>query len=145
MSDQRREELKDWLKGYVKHRDVFLKSIQLIDDNEDGFTVKFKDRETIYIIIPTLTDLNAIIEKSEEQLQTVIAVLNIKKNLDFLILNWHKLDSDPNLTFFFINPDSKKDLCWIIRPYQHSKIADEDSLKTGLLALFESVDACKGT
>ena len=128
--------LKEWIKEFIKHKDVFLKTIVDIKDSNEGFNVKYKDKQVKFIVEK---DLVVAIKKLDKK-PISIATLNTLDNFDVLIQNWHKLVSFKDLTIFFINPDSMSERKWILRPHLHDKIADDDSLKTGLKSLFMSVD-----
>jgi hypothetical protein len=54
--------------------------------------------------------------------------------------NWSKLITIPKLSVYFVNPFSETDKRWIIFPYTHHQISEQESLSNGLRSLFESVD-----
>ena len=128
-------QLKEWAIGFLKHKDLFTKQILGIEDNNNQIIIKYKDRDVILLIAPTLYDS---IEDVKDHM--VIVTANKKVNLDCLIQNWHNLKNSPDLTIYFVNPDSSKEQKWVLKPYLHNKIADEDNFRGGLLTLFESVD-----
>ena len=45
------------------------------------------------------------------------------------------------LVVYFVNPFSKIEKKWIIYPSTHNRISDEASLKPGLRAMFDTVEA----
>ena len=54
--------------------------------------------------------------------------------------NWDKLIDFKFLSVYFVNPWSSLDKKWVIYPYTHNRIADEDSLETGLKSMFEMIE-----
>jgi hypothetical protein len=133
---QEKSELKEWIKEFIKHKDIFTKSIVEIKDVDKDFLVKYKDKEVFFYVDEIFTEALKRLQNSIVS----IAVLNTKQNFDTLIQNWHTLAKDETLTIYFINPNSKTDKKWIIRPSIHNKIADEETLKSGLESMFNTVE-----
>ena len=131
--------LREWAVGYVKHRDILTKNIIDIKEEPDRVIVKFKDKEQVFLIRPTVDD--SLVEEIKKDENISIVVLNSKENLNFLIKNWSKLIKFEKITIFFINPFSELDTKWFISPYVHDKICDKDSLKLGLKTMFETVES----
>jgi hypothetical protein len=134
--------LVDWTVNFVKHKDVLTKKIEKIEKNKDGFDlyVKYKDREQYFIILPEITDIDAIIQKISNQKYFSIVTLNSKSNFEIILKSWSKLVSFKFLNIIFTNPFSELDKKWIIFPHTHHRIADEDSLETGLKSMFGMVE-----
>lgn len=130
--------LREWIIGYVKHRDILNKNIIDIKEELDRVVVEFKDKEQVFLIRPTADD--SVIQEVNKDKNIGIVMLNSKENLDFLIKNWSKLIKFEKLTIFFINPFSGLDTKWFISPYVHDRICDKDSLKLGLKTMFETVE-----
>ncbi len=128
--------LKKWLVEYIKNRDVFKKSIKDIEDKEESITVKYRDREELFLIRPVLG--NEIDYDAASHI--TIVTLNINENFRYLVSSWHSLAKYPNLTIYFANPLSTTETKWIIRPHLHDKIADDTSLKNGLKSMFLTVE-----
>jgi len=129
------QDLKEWTVQFVKHKDVFTKSIVSIDDSGPNIKVKYKDKEISYVVAD---DLSMALEKISENMS--IVTLNTKNNLNELIKNWHQLVKYPELTIYFVNINSASEIKWIIRPYLHNKISDDETLASGLKSLFSTVD-----
>jgi hypothetical protein len=129
-------ELKEWIKGFIKHKDIFTNSIIEIKDFDDDFLVKYKDKEIFFYVSDSLSE---VLKRMQNSIVS-IATLNTKANFDTLIQNWHTLTKDETLTIYFVNPNSKTENKWIIRPAIHNKIADEDTLKVGLESMFNTVE-----
>ena len=67
-------------------------------------------------------------------------VFNTHENFQILLKRWAELVECRTLSFFFINPLSKLDKIWIVFPYTHHLIADQDSLGLGLKTMFEQIE-----
>ncbi|MFH1398631.1 MAG: hypothetical protein ABIG95_00795 [Candidatus Woesearchaeota archaeon] len=129
-------ELLEWASIYIKHRDLVLRRIKDIQVKPDQLIVAYKD-DTVEIVLadPSMQNCQPVKEK------TTFITINTKPNLAILFQNWKTYSQIKELTIIFINPNSELDTKWIIRPYIHSRICDEASLKTGLKAMFETVEA----
>ena len=137
--------LKGWAKRYVENRDAVLKNIISIEESEDGFFVKYKDKEGTFLIVPVIKDIDVIFDKLNkiEQYKTLV-VLNSQENIDAVTKNWDKLVSfGSKLNIYFVNPFSKLEKIWIISPYVHDFIADRESLELGLKTMSENVEYAK--
>ena len=88
----------------------------------------------------SITDVDSIIQRINNNAYFSIVTLNSKENFDMIIKNWHKLISFKFLNIIFANPFSALDKKWVIFPYTHHKICDESSLENGLRAMFEMVE-----
>lgn len=133
---QPKVKLKEWIKEFIKHKDIFTHSIVEIKDINEDFLVKYKDKEIFFYVS---NDLSVAIRRMQNSIIS-IATLNTKENFNILIQNWHTLAQNETLTIYFVNPKSTTDKKWIIRPAIHNKIADEDTLKIGLEAMFNTVE-----
>jgi len=128
--------LKNWAREYLKNKDAFAKAIIEIQEKDQGLVAKYKTKEETVLVKPVLDNS---LELSTDSFISIVT-LNKKENLNFLLTNWHSLAKYPRLTLYFVNPDSGTETKWIIRPQLHDKVADDDSLKTGLLSLFATVE-----
>jgi hypothetical protein len=131
-------ELREWTVNYVKHKDMILNKIEDIKENSDSITVKYDDKEVLFLIIPHLTNLNTFF-KHEKDEEITLVILNTKENFNLVVKNWKKLSEYTKLKIMFVNPESSLEKKWIISPHFHSKICDETSLRSGLMTMFESV------
>ena len=136
--------LSDWMINFVKNRDILAKQINKIEKSKDNivdFSVKYKDGKELYFIIkPLIDDIDKILKKINKDSYTSIITLNNKNNLDVVVKNWKKLIEYKFLSIYFINPFSESDKKWVIYPYTHNKISDENSLELGLKSMFEMVE-----
>ena len=132
------EDLKEWAKIYVKHKDIIKKEIVSINNTASGFNVKYKNRDCEFLIVPELKEGD--IKGLSDDKNRVLVLLNSKKNLDFIIKKWNNLKILKNLAIYFANPASSSDKIWILRPFVHHSICDDSSLATGLKSIFKSVE-----
>jgi hypothetical protein len=140
------DELKEWMIQYLKHKDIFLKSIKEIKpgNHENEVCIEYRDKKQLIIIEPVLSEViplfEAIKENKADADSFLLAVYNTKDNLNRLVEYWSRFAQLPNLSIYFVNPDSQTDKRWIVCPYTHSRIADSDSLKAGLKSMFSTVE-----
>ena len=141
--DKAKEFLIDWIKGFLKNRDVMTRSIEKIEDNKNGFDVyvKHKDKEQFIIALPIIGSIDGMLSKlkNKEGYYTIVT-FNNRKNFNAIVSSWDKLIEFKFLSIFFVNPFSQLDKRWIIFPYTHSKICDKSSLEKGLKTMFEMVN-----
>ena len=129
-------QLKEWAIVFLKHKDMFTGRIKDIAEKDGKTIIDYKDKRIELLIAPVLE--NSIKDIKDRM---ILVTENRKANLDCLIQNWHNLIGYPDLTIYFVNLDSSKEKKWVLKPYLHDKIADDENLKSGLVTLFESVDA----
>lgn len=138
------EVLKSWTLIFVKNKDLIHNLIKNISEtNKDfDFVVHRKDDSIFFLIIPELSNINEILNKAKDRCVNIV-VLNIKKNLDFIINNWNNLKTFQNLCFYFVNPNAAREQKWILYPYSHDLIIETKNIKKSLLTLFSTVPAYK--
>ena len=139
--------LVDWTVNFVKNKDAISKKIEQIENGKDGFDlyVKYKDKEQYFIVLPKIADVDSIIKRIGDSAKSdashfSIVTLNSKVNFEAMLKNWNMLAEFRLLNITFINPFSGGDKKWGIYPYIHNKVCDESSLKSGLKAMFETVE-----
>ncbi len=132
----------DWTINYLKNKDVFLKQIELIEKNKDGFDVyvKFKGKEQFFIVKPIIEGIEGILPRFNENGYFGLVVFNTENNFNLLIKNWDKFVKFKNLCIYFVNPLSQLDKKWVIVPYTHNNICEKNTLEKGLRAMFEMVE-----
>jgi hypothetical protein len=130
--------LVNWLELYLKNRDIILKKLVSIEKDNNILKANFKDKEQFFYVYlnPNLIDIELIKKNKFSSL----VLLNSEANFSFILTSWSKLISIPNLSIYFVNPLSETDKKWIIFPYTHHQISEEESLAQGLRSLFESVE-----
>ncbi len=126
--------LRDWTKQYVKNKDLILRKLVDFEEGEESIIFHFKDKDVEYLIDENLgpKTISFISRKGQKM---VVCIAN-KKNLDFLTTKWNKLKvvSDLSLVFADVNNTNK----WVINPFVHSRICDEDALKKGLKSMYDN-------
>jgi len=126
--------LKDWFVRFLKNRDLAFRRIIGIEEKDDLIIVKESAKETVYKVVPFITDFEV-----DDSVQGLITY-NTMPAFKALKASWKKLITHPNLVIYFINPFSKTDKKWIIRPRTHHFISDAESLWTGLDSLSGNVE-----
>jgi len=132
--------LAEWFARYTKNRDLVLRKLESVDQEEDKVVVVQKDGKTVhYHAEPFPSDLSEAAAGLSEEHKGLL-VYNTPENFDSLKKSWKKLAEVPNLTIYFVNPFSKLEKKWIIRPQIHAKISDPESLETGLNSMYAMVE-----
>lgn len=128
--------LVEWIKEFVKYKDSVMRRIKDIDTKENYVLVHMKDGSTHkYLCVSGLKTLDL---KSLDDERLVC--YNTKENINWIINNWELL-KDSKIMFYFVNIDKMES--WALSPRLHHGVSDKDSLKTGLMTLFESVPEVK--
>jgi len=142
MEDKIHSQLVDWAINYLKNKDLISRKIELIEKNRDGFDfyIKFKDKEQFFVVDPVIGDIGKILSKFDPERYFGLFVLNTKHNLDILVKNWGEFVKIKNLGIYFVNPFSQLDKKWIIYPYTHNSICEQNALERGLKTMFDMVE-----
>jgi hypothetical protein len=127
-------ELYEWSKHHIKFKDCMKKQILNIECKDSEIHVQEKKQELIYYINE---ELEEGIKKIQDSTKEIIITLNTKKNFETLIKSWSALKTHTQLSIIFTHPEANE--TWVIRPYTHDKISDNDKLKEGLEAIFSNV------
>ncbi len=117
-------ELKSWISNFVKAKDAFDKRLKNCELNENILTCVYTNKVHHFLISPKL-----IIPEAKDFFSVVC--LNNVDNITFLAENWSYF-LRKNLTIIFVNDDGSY---WQINPLVHSKVADPDTLLSGLMSL----------
>lgn len=129
----------EWIIVYIKNRDIITKNLENIERINISVKVRYRDKEQTFIVYPFLTDFEEIIGRINNG-NIALVTLNSKENLAKIVENWDKIKDFQYFSIYFVNPFSETDTKWIIHPYTHHKICDEDSLEIGLKSMFEAVE-----
>lgn len=121
-------QLTEWLKIYLKHRDAFTKNIVEIRKEGDGLVCVYKDKTV-------LASASEMLEVPSDA-TSLVATLQRKENIDFLLDHWKEFVRNENLTILFVNPERNEK--WIVKPALHDRIAGEE-LHAGIYSMAESV------
>jgi len=142
MENKAHSYLVDWIINFLKNKDLYLRKIELVEKNKEGFDVyvKFKDKEQYFIVEPLIEDVNEVLGKFDSERHFGLVVFNTTGNFDVLVRNWSKFVEFKRLCVYFVNPFSQLDKKWIIYPYTHNHICEKNSLEKGLKAMFEMVE-----
>lgn len=129
--------IKEWAITFVKHRDLHFRKIKEIKDIDGNFFEAInKDNSIIeYIVSDKLTDKE--VSKIDEKKKQFIIIENTVHNIKETVTKWKKLVMNQELTMVFVNIN--KNDKFIIKPYVHNKITEEESLEQGLLTLHENI------
>jgi len=127
-----KEYLTDWIEKFVRYRGALSGSAGI--EKKDGMICT---NERCFLACPSLNFGD--IEKISEN-DTAVVTFNTLENFDFLLNHWGKLKDVKNLTIYFINPFSKLDKKWVIKPHVHDRICEQNSLKKGLRSIFGMVE-----
>ena len=133
--------LKEWAVNYAKNKDIFAKTITDIEEREREITVRHKHKEQKFFIDPFLEHFKNDLKSLKEDSHVSIICLNTRENFNSLIDNWDYFVFYSHLSVIFVNPLLSVENVWVIFPYTHSRIADEEPLKLGLQTMCEQVEA----
>lgn len=137
-------DLKEWTIQFIKNKDIIQKKILEIKDNGNTLEVIFKDNKRQLLFIQPdvkLVEVADALEQSTKDSMMFVSIvcLNKRINLQELIKNWQRIVDFPQLSMYFVNPESATDKKWMIYPHTHHKISDPSSLKLGLESMFSTV------
>ena len=139
MSKDALKSLTEWFEIYIKHRDLILKKLVSIDIKENHLNITFKDKVQDCFVY--LNAKNIDFEELKKYKNPCLVLLNSEGNFSHILTEWSKCITIPHLCIYFVNPFSELDKKWIVFPYTHHQISEEESLAKGLRALHESVEA----
>ena len=129
-----------WAKHLFKSRDAMLKKIKEIKEHKDMLIIEYKDMsKTAVFGCPQLASFKGL--DLSDDIKYAIITFNTEDNFNALISGWAALSSHPKLTIYFINPKSAHDKRWVIHPCVHARIADPESLNSGLRTMFDAVES----
>ncbi|MBD3310461.1 hypothetical protein GF351_04535 [Candidatus Woesearchaeota archaeon] len=134
-----------WITDYLKNKDILDKKIQKIEKggktkSEPQILIQYPEKKLSIYVQPFLKSFEPILKKEKKESHIAVVVLNVHENLKVLLDEWKKVIGYPNLTVYFVNPDSENENRWVIYPYTHNMWCDVKSLKAGLISLFQTVE-----
>ncbi len=127
-------DLEEWTIQFVKHRDLFKKSLESFEKSEGLITFKFKDKRVQYFLRDSLSE--EIIPKIQKAAHKTIVCSYAENNIEFVIKNWEAISEQENLLIIFVNPLTGKKL--LLNPKSHNAVADPESLELGIRTMFEA-------
>lgn len=122
--------LQEWAQIFLKQRDIIKREIAEIKEEEKGFLIITKEGKEKKIIVEE--------ELSTKEANTIIC-LNTKKNVEKIINMWQELSQKEDLLVVFASPKTNEK--WLVKPYHHNKISDKESLKQGLLSMYDAISS----
>jgi len=126
--------LREWAETYVRHRDLFERRIAEIKEHAHGFTIVRKDgTERHCFVKDVLTD--ELVPLLEDHL--LIIDRNQKENVEWVLRHWDRLAALPGLHIVFVNVEKNEK--WVLAPHTHARVADPETLRQGIEAMFGSV------
>lgn len=122
--------LREWSETYVRHRDLFERRITSIEQDggeEEGRLLLHGKPERVCSYGPGL----------EGRLPAnIIVVPNTRANVEYLAKHWQDFVIE-RLKIVFANVEANEK--WVIMPASHHRVADDEALLQGLLALHQGV------
>ncbi|MBW2964558.1 hypothetical protein KY363_03790 [Candidatus Woesearchaeota archaeon] len=132
--------LMDWFVRYMKNRDLVFRKISEITEEENKVIVHQKDGKQIHNYVePFPEDVLATVKAIPEQ-EKGLVMFNSAENFSSMMKSWKELAEINNLSIYFVNPFSKLDKRWIVKPYIHGRVSDAASLKEGLNSMYLMVE-----
>ena len=126
--------LSQWTVNFVKTKDVFQRKLLDYKENGDTIIFNFKDGPQAFLIKSILDA--AVVKFASEKGARKVVCSSDQANLKFLISNWKSFAGNPHLTFIFVRlSDNAK---WLINPYVHSRVCDDEALVLGLNSMYSS-------
>lgn len=126
------EDLKQWLRAYLKSKDVVTKSIVAMEEGQDTLFVEYTSKKQLYIIHPRFEDKQHLLTQlSSKEYPIILITRNTEYNLRRLIAWWDILSQYPQLSIYFVGDYDK----WVIVPFSHARIAEAGTLEKGLYAI----------
>jgi len=123
-------ELREWTVVYVKHKDLFARKLQSVEEKEGKTIFHFKDHQLHAYAFEELRLPTASSGK------TLVVTLNTKENVSYLISHFKEFAKAEHLMVVFANP--KLNEKWVIVPHTHGQIADGD-ITLGIKSMADSV------
>ncbi len=126
--------LKDWTINFVKNKDLIARKLVGFEEKSGFLLFHFKDKDVEYFIHEKLGEETIVAVKRNSN--KTVACKATRDNLVFLIKNWGVFRSIEGLSFIFADPSSGQK--WLINPFVHSKICDDEALQKGLESMYEN-------
>jgi len=120
--------IKEWSHIFLKQRDIIKKEIAELVETKEGFHIRTKTGGEKRVIVN---------EELKEEKANIIICLNSKKNIEQLVKEWNSYAKEEKLLIVFANPKTNEK--WLIKPHNHNKISDKESLKQGLMSMYDAI------
>jgi len=129
------DSLKEWTINFVKNKDIYNKNLVDYEEKENLLLFHFKNDDKRYLVLDVL-DKSVLLFVKQPGFKVVVC--NAKKeNRDFLVNSWSSFVNVDNFSFIFVKTNTNAR--WIINPFVHARICDEESLVLGLKSMYSSV------
>lgn len=132
------EYLRNWCRVFLENRDIMLKKIVSLKEEDHKVLAVFKDKKQTFFIWPA-ADRSDIAELSSAE-NPVMVTFNTEENLRWVMKRWDDLIKITTLSIYFVNPFAQADIKWVLHPHTHSKICAGGSLERGLRSMFDMVE-----
>lgn len=134
--------LSEWIVQFLKHKDLVHRRIVHVDTSGNekcDAIVTYRDKETCVLCGSMLKGIASKLMNFDKKSSLYVCIINSKENVTFLLSQWEFFVEFVDLTICFVNPFTNGAKRWILKPFVHNKISEGESLKTGLMSLFEGV------
>lgn len=134
-SPMRIEELKQWLKIYLKNKEP---GIVHLEETADTLFVEYSGQKHLYIIHPQFEDKQHLLSQlTGKEHPITFVVLNTRKNIAQVIAWWDILVQYSHFSIYFVAPKTNEK--WSLYPFSHNKLIEQQNLEKGLSALAEGI------
>jgi hypothetical protein len=121
--------LREWLLLYLRHRDAYARKLQRIEEKGDEIVCAYLDHQVrVYALerlqVPRVTG------------KTVVATLQTRENVEFLLKHWGEFERLKELTIIFVNPARNEK--WLLKPALHSQIS-EGKVDQGIWSIADGI------
>jgi len=124
--------LREWAEIFIRHRDLAQKRLSSLEPSPRGFVLTYKDGSRKEVLVQ-----DHLSSSSLSSDVVMVVCLNTSENVGVLTRDWKVFSSYPDLVVVFAHPAANEK--WLVKPWLHSRVADESSLAQGLRALHESI------
>lgn len=123
-----------WAETYFKHKDMFEKKLENINQEKNSLVLKYKDRKDIVLVNAVLEeDVFDKIKQAKDYKKIFVVCSYSNTNTDFLVKNWKKFLIQ-NFILIFANIKTNNKV--LINPFIHNNICDQDNLENAIRTLF---------
>lgn len=125
-------DLEEWSAIFLKQRDLVKREIERLEKQGSNIIIHRKDGQEKLVAITQHLDAQQL-----EKNPAVIICPNTRSNVEALAKAWNSFCKHQDLLVVFAN--TKTNEKWLLRPHLHDRVADDESLKVGLLAMHEAI------
>ena len=129
---KKKMDLMEWSTIFLRQKDMIKREIESLEEKDGYVVIHCKDGTTKIVIVK-----DVLTPASLKENPSAIICLNTKNNVLALHQDWEPFSKEEMLLLVFANPKTNEK--WLLRPHLHHKIADKESLKSGLLSMHEVI------